>query len=221
MNYEVILYTWKEFIYHVGRARDQYSIAVAVLVAGGKERKDGRQTIFSTPIDLFNDDANEAKLITDFNKARKVHDQIHWRLEQGAVYWVHLRSAQNARLECWQTVSNAIITYQSVPEECVVKVVSESGKREMFARQLTPREGPKVTLREKFVHGSSNALRRPRETEKKLQIWDANPIPSESNLAEGGVLNTLLIFESTASLTRKLTRTSSTCKELQNKFRNL
>ena len=109
----------------------------------------------------------------------------------------------NAGLEFWQTGSNGIITYQSVPKECVVKVVSESGKREMFARQLTSREGPKVTLREKWVHRSSNALRLTRETEKKLQKWDSNPIPSESHMAEGGVLNTLFIFESTASLPTK------------------
>ena len=169
--------------------RDQYSIAVAGLVAGGKERKEGRQTIFFTPPDPFNSDANEAELITDFNKARKVHYQIHWSPEQVAAHWAHLRSAQNAGLDFWQTGSNAIITYQSVPKECVVKVVSESGKREMFAGQLTPREGPKVTLREKWVHRSSNALRLPRETEKKLQTGDSNPIPSESHLAEGGVLN--------------------------------
>ena len=80
-----------------------------------------------------------------------------------------------------------MVTFQSVPKECVVKVVSESGKREMFATQLTPREGPKVILREKCVHRSSNALRLPRETDKKLQIWGSNPVPSESHLAEGGV----------------------------------
>ena len=191
MNYEMIPYTWKEFIYHVGRARDQYSIAVAGLVAGGKERNEGWQTILFTPLDPFNSDANKAELITDFKKARKaLHQllhQIHWRPEQDAVYMVHLRSAQNAGLEFRQTVSNAIITYQSVPQECVVKVVNESGKREMFARQLTPREEPKVTLREEWVHRISNALRLPRETEKKLQIWDSNPIPSESHLAEGGI----------------------------------
>ena len=77
MNYEMILYTWTEFIYRVGRARDQYSIAVARLVAGGKERKEGRQTIFFTPLDPFNSGANEAESITDFYKARKVHFQIH------------------------------------------------------------------------------------------------------------------------------------------------
>ena len=129
------------------RARDQYSIAAAELVAGGKERKEGLQTIFFTPLDPFNSDANEAELITDFNKARKVHYQIHWRTEQDVVYWVHLRSAQNAGLEFWHTGCNAIITYRFVPKECVVNVVSESGKREMFARQLTPRRTKSNTQR--------------------------------------------------------------------------
>ena len=115
LNYEMVPYTWKEFIYHVCRARDQYSIAVAGLVAGGKERK-GRQTICFTPLDLFNSDANGAGLITDFNKARKLQYQIHWKPEQDAVYSVHLRSAQNAGLEFWQTGSNAIGTYQAVPK---------------------------------------------------------------------------------------------------------
>ena len=48
MNYVMIPYKWKRFIYHVGRARDQYSIAEIGLVAGGKERKEGIQTIFFT-----------------------------------------------------------------------------------------------------------------------------------------------------------------------------
>ena len=135
-------------MYHVGRARDQYSIAEVGLVAGGKQ---GRQTIFFTPLDPFNSDADEAESVTDIKKPRKVHYQIHWRPEQDAVYWIHLSTAQDAGLEFWQTGSHAIITYQSVTKECVVKVVSESGKRELFARQLTPRERPKATLRPLWV----------------------------------------------------------------------
>ena len=85
MNYVLIPYRWKRVIYSVGRARDQYSIAEAGLLAGGKERKEGRQTIFFTPLDPFNSDADEAELITDIKKPRKVHYQSHWRLEQDAV----------------------------------------------------------------------------------------------------------------------------------------
>ena len=135
MNFVMILYIWKQFIYHVGRARDQYSIAEAGLVAGGTERKEGRQTIFVTPLDPFNSDTNEAESITDIKKPWKVHCQIHWRPEQDAVYWIHLSTAQDAGLEFWQTGSSAIITCQSVPKECVVKVVSESGKREELSRK--------------------------------------------------------------------------------------
>ena len=137
MNYVMNPYRWKQFIYHVGRARDQYSVAEAGLVAGGKERKEGRQMIFFTPLDPFNSDANEAEPITDVKKPRKVHYQIRWRSEQDAMYWIYLFTAQDAGLEFWQTGSNAIITYQSLPKECVVKVVSESGKREFFFARKT------------------------------------------------------------------------------------
>ena len=85
MNYVIISYKWKRFIYHVGRAREQYSIAEIGLVAGGKERKEGRRTIFFTPLDPFNSDADEAESITDTTKPRKVHYHMHWRPEHDAV----------------------------------------------------------------------------------------------------------------------------------------
>ena len=50
MNYAQILYKWKHFIYHMDRARDQYSVAEAGLVARGNESKEGSQT---TPLDPF------------------------------------------------------------------------------------------------------------------------------------------------------------------------
>ena len=175
MNYVMTPCKWKRFIYHVGRARDQYSIAEIGLVAGGKERKEGRQTIFFTLLDPFNSDADEAESITDTTKPRKVQYQIHWRPEQDAVYWIPLSTAQDAGLEFWQASSKATITYQSVPNEG-----SESGKRELFARQLTPRERPKVTLRPSWVHTRSKNARMLRETESKLQAWSSDPNASGS-----------------------------------------
>ena len=96
------------------------------------------------------------------------------------MYRIHLSTAQDAGLEFWQTSSNASITYQSVPKERVVKVVSESGKRELFARQLTPRERPKVTVRPSWVYERSNIVSMPRETESNSQAWNSTPKSSES-----------------------------------------
>ena len=107
------------------------------------------------------------------------YNQIHWRSEQDAVYWMHLSTAQDAGLEVWQTGSDATITYQYVPRECVVKVVSESGKRELFAR-LTLWERPNVTLRPSWIHMRSNTVSVPRETESNVQAWSSDPNASGS-----------------------------------------
>ena len=132
-------------------------------MAGGKECKEGRQTIVFTPLDPFNSDANEADSITDLKKPRKLKYQIHWRTEQDAVYCFHLSRAQDAGLELGQTSSNAIITYQSVPNEWVVKVVIESGERERIVRKtaLTPRERPKK-LRQWWEKGWTHPVGRQR-----------------------------------------------------------
>ena len=67
-----------------------------------------------------------------------------------------------------------------MPKECVVKVVSESGKRELFASQLTPRERPKVTLRPSWVHEKSKNASMPQETESILQTGNYDPNSSGS-----------------------------------------
>ena len=83
MNTVMILYRWKRFIYHVGRARDQYSIADIRLVAGRKEREDGKQQ--SSSLLLIFSTAMQMKQI-QLQISRKVQYQIHWGPEQDAVY---------------------------------------------------------------------------------------------------------------------------------------
>ena len=104
---------------HEDQARDQYSIAKAGLVTEGKERKEENQTIFFTI-----NDADEAEAVTDIKKPRKVNHQIHWRSEQNAQYWILLSATQERNLA---DSVYAIITYQSMLKQCVVKVVNKSG----------------------------------------------------------------------------------------------
>ena len=190
-------------------------------MAGGKERKKGRQTIFFTPLDPFNSDADEAESITDTNETKKstISNSLEtWTRCSVLDSFVHSTRCWS---RFWHTGSNAIITYQSVPKECVVKVVSESGKRWLFARQLTPRERPKVTLRPSWVHTRSNTASMPRETESNLQPWNFDPNASGSRTWPKEEIEQSFFSESTALPTTKLTRTSSTCKESQKRSKNL
>ena len=70
--------------------------------------------------------------------------------------------------------------YQSVPKESVVEVVSESGKRELFEKHVTPRERSKVTLRPLWIYERCNTVSMPLEIESNLQAWNSNPKRSES-----------------------------------------
>ena len=105
---------------------DKRSSAEIGLVAGGKERKEGRQTIFFTPLDPFNSDADEAESITDTTKLRKGTVSIG-DLERCSVLDSFVHSTR-----CWSRIlANGFQCHYYVPvcaKECVVKVVSESGK---------------------------------------------------------------------------------------------
>ena len=131
--------TGKNF-FHRGSAYNQQSIARTGLETGGKESKEGRQSVFFTSLDPFGSDSHEQEEPSEYySKPRKVYYQSHWRREQDAVYWVRLSRAQDYGWQFWQTKSNAIIVYQSAPNHCIERVVSDNGDRIPFQKLLTPR----------------------------------------------------------------------------------
>ena len=180
INYVMISYKWKRFIYHVDRARDQYSLAEIGLVVGGKEREEGRQTIFFTSLDPFNNDADEAESSTDTTKPSKVKYQIHWRIEQDVVSWIHLSTAHDAGLEFWQTGAMPLLRSSLCPKNASSRLSAKVGKESCSRDSFTPRERPKLTLRPSWVHARSNTVSMPRETDSNLQAWNSDSNASGS-----------------------------------------
>ena len=70
---------WKEFLYHVGSSFNVTSILQARLIAGGKDRKERRQTVFFTPLDPFGDEAQE-EFNNDSSRPRKDHFTVNGSL---------------------------------------------------------------------------------------------------------------------------------------------
>ena len=142
---------------------NQHSITQTGLVAGGKESKEGSQTVFFTPLDPFGSDAHEEEEESseDCSKPRKVHHQSRWRREQNAENWVRLSRAQDHGLQFWQTKSNAIIVSQSAPNHCIERVVSDNGGRILFQRVLTNTKGwTKSSTETRGIRSSSRSSSR-------------------------------------------------------------
>ena len=184
-------------------------------MAGGTERKEGRQTIFFTPLDPFNSDADEAESIADTTKPRKGKYQIHWRPEQDAVYWIHLTTAEDAGLGFWQTGSDAIITYQFVPKECV-----RQGCRRKWEKRIvrqTTKSNTQTIMGSYEIQYCEHASGKPRVISRSGTLTRKFQGVAFGRRRKS---NSLLMSESTASPTTNFTRTSSTCNESQKKFTN-
>ena len=119
-------------------------------------------------------------------------------------------------------VQNAIITYESVPKRMRRKGCQQQVEKRELLQTTYPRKRPKVTLRTimgsceiqccKHASGKPRVMCRP---------GTLTPIPSGVAIGRKRKSNNLLTSESTASPMTKLTRASSTCREFQNKFKNL
>ena len=111
-----------KYIYHVGCAINLHSIINSGLIPGGQNLSK-RQTVFFLPVDPMDKDHEDPDTI-DLNEPR--HAQyMHkaWKRHQNAVYWVDINLAQKKGLKFYQTRSNAIILYNSLPAYCIPKVV--------------------------------------------------------------------------------------------------
>ena len=147
MGHVAIPYKWKEFLFHRGCSYNVQSILGSGLIAGGRESKQGRQTVFFAPLNPFGSNPDEEKLSGDLSNPRKVHYEGKWKTNQDAVYWINLARAQDKGLQFWQTRSHAIIVCSSVPADCIYKVISQRGEKALFERLSTPRLAPKIVLK--------------------------------------------------------------------------
>ena len=107
---------------------------------GRKESDKARQAVFFTPLNPFGNDPDQEK------PHQKVHYQIYWKHNQDAVYWIKLSIAQDQGLQFWQTKSFVIITYATVPGDCIDRVISQNGHGVIFERLATPMPAPQVMV---------------------------------------------------------------------------
>ena len=99
---------------------------------------------------------------------QKVHYNTYWKHNQDAEYWTKWFRAQDQGLQFWQTKSFAIITHDSVPRDCIHRVISQKRGRVIFEGLATPRTAPKLTLKSNwFVQQQQQRQSIPKENVKK------------------------------------------------------
>ena len=75
MNYTLIPYKWKEYIFHKGISWNFQSILESGIIPGGKENDRARQAVFFTPLNPFGNDLEEEE---DHHFVYTLPQKIHY-----------------------------------------------------------------------------------------------------------------------------------------------
>ena len=165
-----------QYIYHVGCAINLHSIINSRLIFGG-HNLGNRQTVFFLPVDPMDKNHKDPDTI-DLGAPR--HAQyMHkaWKKDQNTVYWVDIQLAQRKGLKFYQTRSNAIILYDTLPAYCIPKVVRmETGEVKNEKVFASPRPPPKISLKHDWrkEFGSEVAQRPEGQVVQKSQCSQSN-----------------------------------------------
>ena len=107
----------------------------------------------------------------DLNAPRRAwYKQKTWKRHQDTVYWVDIQHAQRKGLKFYQTRSNAIILYDTLPAYCIQKVIMmESGEiiyEKVFA---SPRPPPKISFEDNLMKELDSEVAGDSEDSQQIQ----------------------------------------------------
>ena len=141
-----------EYINHIGCAISLHSITNSGLIAGGQNSSKERQTVFFTAVNPMNKDHKDPYKL-DLTKPRLAsYKQKKWKRHQDTVYWVDIQHAQRKGLKFYQTRSNIIILYDTLPACCIPEVVvMEFGEIIYEEVYVSPRPPPKISSEENWM----------------------------------------------------------------------
>ena len=117
-----------EYIYHIGCAINLHAIINSGLILEGQNLSK-RQTVFFAFVDPMNKEHRDPNTIDLEAPRLACNHQKKWKKHQNTVCWVDMKLAQKKGFKFYQTRSNAIILYDTLPAYCIPKaIMMETGE---------------------------------------------------------------------------------------------
>ena len=118
----------------------------------GSLRRD-RQSVFFTAVNPMyaNQDLEEVQYDLD-KPSIAVHKNV-WRIPQNTVFWCTVKLAQRIGLQFYQTRSNAVAMFNSLPAICFEMVVFMKTGEDLYCKAYQSPRSPRVVLTPNLHHG--------------------------------------------------------------------
>ena len=138
-------------IYHIGCAFNLHSIINNGLIPGGQNSSKRQTVIFLLldPMDKEHKDPDTIDLSVP-RRAQYLHNA--WKKHQNAVNWVDIKLAQKKGFQFYQTRSNAIILYDTLPAYCTSKAIVMKSQEIIYQKvYVSPRPPPTISYKDNWT----------------------------------------------------------------------
>ena len=99
-----------------------------------------------------------------------------WKKHQNTVYWVDIKLAQKEGFKFYQTRSNAIILYDTLPIYRIPKVIlMESGEIIYEEENASPRLPPKISIKDNWMKEFGSEVAGGSEDSQQIQLKIKKP----------------------------------------------
>ena len=134
-----------------------------------------RHTVFFTSVDPMNKEHRDPNNI-DLEAPRLArYLQTAWKKHKNTVYWVDIKLAQKKGLKFYQTRSNAIILYDTLPANCFPKAIM-MGSGEIIKVYASPRPPPKISFKDNWTKELGSEVAGGGKDSQQIQPKTKNPI---------------------------------------------
>ena len=170
-----------EYSYHVGYAINLHSITNSRLIPGG-QNLGKRQTVFFPLVNPMDKGHKDPETVDLEAPRLSKYKQKTVKKHQNTVYWVDIKLAQKKGFKFYQTRSNAIILYNTLPSYCIPKAIKmETGEIIHEKIYESPRPPPKISLRNNWTNELGSEVARQAESSPPTQP-NPNPITEQGDL---------------------------------------
>ena len=161
------------YIYHIGCAINLHSIMNSVLIPGGQILSK-RHTVFYTSVDPMNKEHRDPDFV-DLEAPRLAwYKQKTWKKHQNTVYWVDIKLAQKNGFKFYQTRSNAIILYDTLPANCIPKAIMMEIGEIIYEKVFASPRLPKIFFFKNWMKELGSEVagggEDPQQTQPKIQL---------------------------------------------------
>ena len=119
----------------------------------------------------------------DLTKPRLACYKQKWKVHQDTMYWVDFQLAQRKRLKFYQTRSNAVILYDTLPAYCISKaIVMKSEEINNQKVYVSPRPPPTISCKDYWTCNLDSDVARNSKDIQRIELKPNTQISSTGRL---------------------------------------